>query len=138
MNWFELSVKSRANESVPVSLPTIYSIFGKYLIVSSSGISYGLICCFMRLEAKRSGHYGFLSYNEQVCRQQRSMLYKFNCLYFDVRNFLTTGNDVLNVYSVLTLYIFVIFTVLATVFLDLSSLCSNTRVFVQFVLIKQS
>ena len=25
MNWFELSVKSRANESVPVSLPTIYS-----------------------------------------------------------------------------------------------------------------
>ena len=24
MNWFELSVKSRANESVPVSLPTIY------------------------------------------------------------------------------------------------------------------
>ena len=26
MNWFELSVKSRANESVPVSLPTIYYV----------------------------------------------------------------------------------------------------------------
>ena len=31
MNWFELSVKVGANESVPVSLPTIYfcNIAGK-------------------------------------------------------------------------------------------------------------
>ena len=28
MNWFELSVKVDANESVPVSLPTIYSFEG--------------------------------------------------------------------------------------------------------------
>ena len=27
MNWFELSVKVDADESVPVSLPTIYSRF---------------------------------------------------------------------------------------------------------------
>ena len=33
MNWFELSVKVGADESVPVSLPTIYSrTWGKPII----------------------------------------------------------------------------------------------------------
>ena len=40
MNWFELSVKSRANESVPVSLPTIY--YGATIASSARNFEQGL------------------------------------------------------------------------------------------------
>ena len=48
MNWFELSVKSRANESVPVSLPTIYSLFS---------LCYVQLTCTKQVLSSESRHF---------------------------------------------------------------------------------
>ena len=51
MNWFELSVKVGANESVPVSLPTIYYHILRFRMQGTEAIKLLLDC--QRAEIKR-------------------------------------------------------------------------------------